>query len=164
MASLFWDPKGCAVTVDTRDAGKAVGATLGITRKATQYMEWNPDTCKEEVGTETIQGMSGTLSIELLGAADVANMALALAGTESPSGTVNIGAATTNEYELSFVVKNAADCPSTWTYTFPRVRLADEQEHVFAVPSDQDGATNQTIAFEVLLAAGATSLGTIVKS
>lgn len=164
MAQLFFDPKGAAVTIGSTDAGQAMAASISITRTTTTYKEWDAANCLEVESAPKIIGLKGELTLELLSGADVAVMAVALFGGSVTSNTLTIGSAAMAEYAVTVVVKNAAASCGTWTYSFPRCQLADQQEHIFGVASDTTDPTPQSIAFTVLPIEGTFSLGTVTKA
>lgn len=163
MAQLFFDPKGAAVTIDAADAGQARAASLRVTRATTTYKEWDDTNCLEVESAPKVVGLTGELTLELLSAADIAVMATALFGGDVTANSFGIGSAVMAEYAVTVVVTNAANACEAWTYSFPRCQLADDQEHIFGVPSDSVDPTPQTIVFKVLPAVDADELGTVTK-
>jgi hypothetical protein len=164
MSQLFYDPKGATVTLGTIDAGQAVAASLTINvKRSSPTYEWDADACRAIESTGYIFGIEGDLTLELMSAADLDLMAVALFG-EASGSVVSIGDTTDTEWELTVASKNRAASCDTYTYNFPRVTLADSQEHIFGVAADATDPTYQRITFRVLLAEGSDSLGSVTKS
>ena len=159
MAQKFYMPKGGAVSIGAIDAGQCASATLTVNRELAPLMAFDVDSCMVIEDSTQLVKIEGELKIDLLSAADVGTMSIALFGSSG-----KIGDSAVTEYDITVVSVNAADNCSTWTYNFPRCRLADSQEHILGLPADATDPALQSITFTVLLAAGADSLGTIVKS
>lgn len=163
MAQLFFDPRGAAVTIGSKDAGQASSASFSFTRETVKYGEWDAANCIKQESAPQLIGLSGELTLSLLSAADLDLVSIALFGSGS-SSAINIGDSSTTEYDITVVVKNVAASCGTWTYNFPRCQLADQQEHVFAAPHDATEPVQQAIAFRVIPVDGTAILGTITKA
>jgi hypothetical protein len=163
MAQLFFDPRGAAVTIGTKDAGQASAASFKLMRETMKYGEWDSSNCIKQESAPYLMGLKGELTLSMLGAADVELIAIALFGTGS-SSAMNIGDSSTTEFEITVVVTNVATSCGTWTYNFPRCQLADEQEHIFGAPHDATEPVQQALSFVVLPADGTAILGTITKA